>query len=105
MMPISFAPMILKVIMPKIMDHMMKVFKLDKVLSYVENDNELDVAVADIINKTKIINEKIQHMQEIIVELDDASHPAVINLDEWKEVKETIKKIKNKKAFKSLNAK
>ena len=102
MMPISFAPMILKVIMPKIMDHMMKVFKLDKVLSYVENDNELDVAVADIINKTKIINEKIQHMQEIIVELDDDSHPPAINLDEWEDMKDTIKKIKNKKAYKSL---
>ena len=43
MIPASFAPMILKLIMPKIMDHFMKVFKLDKVLRYVEKPNEADL--------------------------------------------------------------
>ena len=43
MIPASFAPMILKLIMPKIMDHFMKVFKLDKVLQYVEQPNEADL--------------------------------------------------------------
>ena len=43
MIPASFAPMILKLIMPKIMDHFMKVFKLDKVLEYVEQPNEADL--------------------------------------------------------------
>lgn len=42
MIPASFAPMILKLVMPKIMDHFMEVFKLDKVLRYVEQPNELD---------------------------------------------------------------
>ena len=42
MIPASFAPMILKLIMPKIMDHFMKVFKLDKVLEYVEQPNDAD---------------------------------------------------------------
>tara|TARA_R100001594_G_scaffold143259_1_gene191009 strand:+ start:2337 stop:2591 length:255 start_codon:yes stop_codon:yes gene_type:complete len=41
--PASFAPMLLKLLMPKIMDHFMKVFKLDKVLQYVEQPNELDI--------------------------------------------------------------
>ena len=45
MIPASFAPMILKLIMPKMMDHFMQVFKLDKVLQYVEQPNELDVEV------------------------------------------------------------
>jgi len=102
MIPATFGPMILKAIMPKLMDHIMKVFKLDKVLSYVESDNELDVAVADIYRKTKIIDVKIKQMQEVLVELDGVSHPPVIDIDEWKDVKETIKKIKNKKVFKSL---
>ena len=31
--------------MPKMMDHFMQVFKLDKVLQYVEQPNELDVEV------------------------------------------------------------
>ena len=40
--------MILKWILPKVLDHMMKVFKLDKVLKYVEEDNELDKKVKEI---------------------------------------------------------
>ena len=37
--------MILKWVLLKVLDHMMKVFKLDQVLRYVEEDNELDVKV------------------------------------------------------------
>ena len=43
MIPASFAPMILKLIMPKLMDHFMKVFKLNKVLEYVEKPNDADL--------------------------------------------------------------
>ena len=43
MIPATFAPMILKLIMPKLMDHFMKVFKLDKVLEYVEKPNDADL--------------------------------------------------------------
>ena len=37
-----------------------------------------------------------------IKDLDDDSHPPAIDLKEWEDMKDTIKKIKNKKAFKSL---
>ena len=43
MIPSSFAPMIAKLVLPKIMDHFMKVFKLDKVLQYVEQPNDADI--------------------------------------------------------------
>ena len=43
MIPASFAPMLFKLVMPKIMDHFMQVFKLDKVLKYVEQPNEADL--------------------------------------------------------------
>jgi len=43
MIPATFAPMILKLVMPKVTDHIMKVFKLDKVLEYVEKPNEADL--------------------------------------------------------------
>ena len=36
---------VIKLLLPKVVDHMMKIFKLDKVLHYVEEDNELDVAM------------------------------------------------------------
>ena len=40
--------MILKWVLPKVLDHIMKVFKLDQVLRYVEEDNELDVKVKEL---------------------------------------------------------
>ena len=43
MIPATFAPMILKLVMPKVTDHLMKVFKFDKVLQYVEQPNEADL--------------------------------------------------------------
>jgi len=87
------------------MDHVAKVFKLDKVLSYVEQDNELDVQMRDIEQKCTDIGFKVTAMQTLIKDLDDKSHPPAIDIDEWEDVKETIKRIKNKKVFKSLNAK
>ena len=68
MIPVSFAPMILKLIMPKIMDHVMKVFKLDKVLEYVEQPNELDV-------KMSSVDLRIKAIEDMLIELDKDSHP------------------------------
>ena len=53
---------------PLLMDHFMKVFKLDKVLQYVEQPNELDDQVADMRIELKILK---QH----IIDLDKDSHP------------------------------
>ena len=68
MIPATFAPMILKLVMPKIMDHFMEIFKLDKVLQYVEQPNELDDQVVEIRRDLKILR---QH----IIDLDKDSHP------------------------------
>ena len=75
MIPASFAPMLLKLIMPKMMDHIMKVFKLDKVLSYVEQPNELDVQMEDVEKKCLAIDSKIEAMEDMLIELDKDSHP------------------------------
>ena len=75
MLPASFAPMILKLVMPKIMDHFMEVFKLDKVLKYVEQPNELDVQVENIEEKCTKIDIKIRVMEEMLKGLDEDSHP------------------------------
>ena len=68
MIPATFAPMVFKLIMPKLMDHFMKVFKLDKILQYVEQPNELDDQVADMKIELKVLK---QH----IIDLDKDSHP------------------------------
>ena len=57
------------------MDHFMKVFKLDKVLRYVEEDNELDVQMLDVEKKCATINLKIKAMEDMLIELDRDSHP------------------------------
>ena len=44
---------LIKLILPKLIDQMMKVFKLDKVLSYVEEDNELDHKVKELESRIK----------------------------------------------------
>ena len=92
--------MVLKFVLPRVMDHIMKVFKLEKVLRYVEEDNELDVQMRDIEQKCTDIGFKVRAMQTVLKDLDDNSHPPAIDLDEWEDVKETIKIIKRKKAFK-----
>ena len=42
LLPASFGPMIIKLIMPKVVDKLMEMFKLDKVLKYVEMPNDAD---------------------------------------------------------------
>ena len=96
---------LLKLLLPKVADYVAKIFKLDKVLKYVEDTNELDVQVLDIEQKCTDIGFKVTAMQDILKGLGEDQHPPVIDLDEWEDVKNTIKKIKNKKAYKSLNAK
>ena len=75
MIPATFAPMILKLIMPRLMDHFMKVFKLDKVLRYVEQPNELDVQMEDVEKKCLTIDSKIGAIEDMLIELDKDSHP------------------------------
>ena len=72
-----------------ILDQVAKVFKLDKVLRYVEEDNELDVAVKNIENKCTEIDLKIKAMQSIIKDLDKN--------EELKDIKKTVDRLKNTK--------
>ena len=67
MIPASFAPMILKMILPKVTDHFAKLFKLDKVLKYVEEDNETDLKVEKLEEQIKLLaneNGKLEHRLE-----------------------------------------
>ena len=53
-------PMLLKFLLPKILDHLLMVFKLDKVLAYVEKPNNLDV--------------KVEELEDKIIELERVAH-------------------------------
>ena len=64
MFPASFAPTILKLIAPKLQDkitkHLMKMFKLKKVLDYVEMPNELDKKVEKLEAQVEMLKEMIK---------------------------------------------
>ena len=84
------------------MEHAAKIFKLDKVLRYVEEDNELDVQMMDIEKKCTDIGFKVTAMQGAIKELDANSHPEKPFEDRLTKLEAFEKSIRNKKAFKSL---
>ena len=94
--------MLLKLLLPKAADYVAKVFKLDKVLRYVEEDNELDVQMMDIERKCTDLGFKVTAMQDILKDLGEDQHPPAIDLEEWEQVKADMKKIRNKGAFKKL---
>ena len=52
----KLAKAVLKIIMPDIIEHMMKVFKMDKLVSYMELPNEADKGV----EKLKVANEMVK---------------------------------------------
>tara|TARA_Y100000310_G_scaffold279840_1_gene299207 strand:+ start:1101 stop:1427 length:327 start_codon:yes stop_codon:yes gene_type:complete len=69
---------------------------------YVFEDNNLDVQMRDMEKKNTDNGFRITALETVVKDLGDDQHPPVIDLKEWEEVKTIIKKIKNKKAFKSL---
>ena len=72
----KIAKAVLKLIMPDMVEHLMKVFKLEKLVNYMELPNSAD-------KRLDVLEEKFDVM-----------------IGEIKDLQEVIKKIKNKKAFK-----
>ena len=64
MLPATFAPMILKMILPKVTDHFAKLFKLDKVLKYVEEDNETDLKVVKLEKQIQILAAELGKVED-----------------------------------------
>ena len=82
----KLAQAVLKLVMPNVIEHLIKVFKMDKLVNYMELPNDADL--------------RIDKLEEQIKLIAEDQHPPVIDLKEWEDVKETIKTIKRKKAFK-----
>ena len=89
MIPASFAPWLLKQVMPMVLELLIPLkTDIKKHSQYVDEPNATDL--------------KVEKLEAQIKMLAEDQHPPVIDLEEWEDVKATIKKIKNKKAFKSL---
>ena len=59
-------PVILKFVLPKVIELIAKQFKLDKVLQYVEEDNELDDKVIELEDRIKDLEEKAHAPREFV---------------------------------------
>ena len=77
----KIAGAVLKLLLPKVTDHLMKVFKMNKLLNYMELPNEADKKI-----------EKLEAKIQVLLE----------SVKEFEEMKESIKKIKKLRAFKSI---
>ena len=60
----TLAGKLLKLLLPKVLDHLMQVFKLDKVLAYVEEDNALDHKVKDLEDKIIDLESKMKKLKK-----------------------------------------
>ena len=91
---------LIKLLLPKVADYVAKLLKLDKVLRYVEEDNELDVQFRDIEKKCTDVAFKVTAMQTVLKDLDNNSHSPKDYDDRIKKLEEFEKKVRQKRAFK-----
>tara|TARA_R110002020_G_scaffold400230_1_gene610301 strand:- start:74 stop:364 length:291 start_codon:yes stop_codon:yes gene_type:complete len=67
---------LLKLLLPKVLDHLMKVFKLDKMLDYMELPNDAD--------------RKIVQLEDEIRRLKNIAHAPVIALDRIEAIEDKL---------------
>ena len=67
---------LLKLLLPKVLDHLMQVFKLDKMLDYVELPNDAD--------------RRIDVLEKEIDKLKNVAHPPVIDLDRIEAIEDKL---------------
>ena len=95
---------LLKLIFPKledkfskmrqeIIEHIFKVGKLEENTRYRELPNEADRGVLKLQDEMNMVKDQLKGIIKDV-------HPPAIDLKEWDEVKDTIKKVKNMKKFK-----
>ena len=83
----KIAKAVLEIIMPDVTEQLLRVFKLDKLVNYMELPNEADKGVEK-------LKEEIAMLKESLKSIEKDTHPPAIDLKEWAEVKELMKKFK-----------
>ena len=71
----KLAQKILQLIMPQILEHLLKVFKMDKLLEYMEMPNELDDAVDEIKIELNAVKSVFTGIQDQIDGINKMAHP------------------------------
>ena len=90
MFPVSFAPMVLKWVLPEVREILVPLFK------YKDEPNDAD-------KKLMVHEKELKLLREMVIDLGKDSHPEKPFEDRISKVEAFVKQVRNKKAFKSLN--
>jgi len=97
MFPVSFAPMVLKWVLPEVRELLVPLFK------YKDEPNDADKKLVVQGKKLESQGKEIKLLREMVIDLGKDSHPEKPFEDRITKLEEFEKKVRNKKAFKSLN--
>ena len=81
----KIAKAVLKLILPDVTEHLLKIFELEKVLAYVELPNEADKGVRALKDELDMVKGELKEVNKVL-----------------HDTKDIMKKLKNKKMFKSI---
>ena len=97
MLPISFAPMILKWVLPEVREILVPLFK------YKDEPNDADKKLIVQGKKLESQGKEIKLLREMVIDLGKDSHPEKPFDDRITKLEIFEKQVRNKKVFKSLN--
>ena len=69
----KIAKAVLKLLLPHVTEHLLKIFKLDKMLNYMELPNEADMKIEKLEEKIKMMAEEAGEVKDIITKLTNKS--------------------------------
>ena len=69
----KIAKAVLKLLLPDVTEHLLKIFKLDKMLNYMELPNEADMKIEKLEEKIKMMAEEAGEVKDIITKLSNKS--------------------------------
>ena len=107
--------MVLKLVLPQLIKHPI----IKGLIKYKEEPNDVDIKVRDLEKKITDIGfkatatidmvkkdaESIDIISEKVKSFEKITHPPAIDLKEWQDVKDAVKKMKKLRVFKSLGKK
>ena len=99
MFPATFAPMVLKWVLPEVREILVPLFK------YKDEPNDADKKLIVQEKKLESQGKEIKLLREMVIDLGKDSHPEKPFEDRISKLEAFEKQVRNKKVFKSINAK
>ena len=97
MFPVSFAPMVLKWVLPEVREILVPLFK------YKDEPNDADKKLIVHEKELEKQEKELKLLREMVIDLGKDSHPEKPFEDRITKLEVFEKQVRNKKVFKSLN--